>query len=67
MKKFFSFSEETAVDVADYGHSRNHVEHQILSPVPGLSYQDSSLTLGILSIIETNLVIIKPRNPQQNQ
>jgi hypothetical protein len=64
MKKFFSFSEETAVDVADYGHSRNHVEHQILSPVPGLSYQDSSLTLGILS--ETNLVIIKPRNPQQN-
>ncbi|KAL9390524.1 hypothetical protein Peur_019129 [Populus x canadensis] len=59
--------EETAVDVADYGHSRQINGAQILSPVPRLSYQDSSLTLGILSIIDTNLGIIKSRNPQQNQ
>ncbi|KAJ6906174.1 hypothetical protein NC652_023810 [Populus alba x Populus x berolinensis] len=29
-----SFRKETAVDAADYGHPRNHGEHQILSPVP---------------------------------
>ncbi|KAJ6345903.1 hypothetical protein OIU78_008544 [Salix suchowensis] len=42
MKKF-AFSNETVVDAADYGHSRNQEEHQILSPVPRQSYQDSSL------------------------
>jgi len=54
MVQNFSFSEETAVDAANYGHSRNHVEHQIISPVPGLSYQD---ILRILSIIDVKLVI----------
>ncbi|KAJ6897930.1 hypothetical protein NC652_024684 [Populus alba x Populus x berolinensis] len=33
-------SEERVVDAANYGHSRNHLVHQIVSPVPGLSYQD---------------------------
>ncbi|KAJ6692722.1 CRAL-TRIO DOMAIN-CONTAINING PROTEIN YKL091C-RELATED [Salix purpurea] len=33
-KKNLSRSEETAADAADYGHPRNHEEHQVLSPVP---------------------------------
>jgi len=44
-----SFSKEAAADAADYGHPRNHGEHQILSPVPEVSYQDSNRTLRILS------------------
>lgn len=49
MKTNASFSKETAADAADYGHPRNHEEHQILSPVPEVSYQDSNGTLRILS------------------